>query len=30
MKEKENAEKGRGIEKTWAPDHMYIYHQEVK
>lgn len=30
MKEERRVERGKGIEKTWAPDHMYIYHQEVK
>lgn len=30
MKEEGRIEKGKGIENTWAPDHMYNYHQEVK
>ena len=30
MKEERRVERGKGIEETWAPDHMYIYHQEVK
>ena len=29
MKEERRVERGKGIEKTWALDHMYIYHQEM-